>query len=190
MKKLIIILNSILCQVRQWILAVCFLMSSYAYATISIQVQDNVFKYGTTDIDIRCIVNKTLLNRTEGIQLKRSNENIVSITQYGRFWQDKALENRGKMNAKIENVQSPYLNLKIFACNVTQTDVATYVCHLSAIKEEDFSQIVPNSEQISLNITGFDDKKTNKCGSSSHAPFAKGSCFVVMLIAIVNAVLN
>lgn len=78
----------------------------------------------------------------------------MSITQYGRFWQDKALENRGKMNAKIENVQSPYLNLKIFACNVTQTDVATYLCHLSAIKEEDFSQILPNSEQISLNITG------------------------------------
>lgn len=189
MKKL----NIILCQVRQvrqWILAVCFLMSSYAYATISIQVQDNVFKYGTTDIDISCIVNKTLLNSTEIIQLRRSNENIVSITKYGKFWQDKTLQNRGKLDATIENVHSPYLNLKIFACKVTQTDVATYLCHLSAIKEEDFSQILRNSTHISLNITGFDDKKTNKCGSSSHAPFAKGSCFVVMLIAIVNAVLN
>lgn len=189
MKKINIILNSILCQVRQWILAVCFLMSSYAYATISIQVQDNVFKYGTTDIDIRCIVNGTLLNRTESIQLKRSNENIVSITQYGTFWQDKALQNRGKINASIKNVHSSCLNLKICACNVTQTDVATYVCHLSAIKE-DFSQILSKSEDISLNITGFDDKKTNKCGSSSHAPFAKGSRFLLMFIALVNAVQN
>lgn len=78
----------------------------------------------------------------------------MSITQYGRFWQDKTLQKRGKMNADIENVSSPYLNLKIFACNVTQTDVATYLCHLSAIEIEDFSQILRNSEQISLNITG------------------------------------
>lgn len=160
------------------------------HATISIQVQDNVFKYGTTDIDIRCIVNGTLLYRTEIIQLKRSNENIVSITQYGTFWQDTALQNRGEINASIKNVNSSCLNLKIVACNVTQTDVATYLCHLSAIKEDDFSQILNKSKDISLNITGFGDKKTNKCGSSSHAPFAKGSRFVVMLIAIVNAVLN
>lgn len=78
----------------------------------------------------------------------------MSITKYGKFWQDKTLQNRGKLDATIENVHSPYLNLKIFACKVTQTDVATYLCHLSAIKEEDFAQILRNSTQISLNITG------------------------------------
>lgn len=86
--------------------------------------------------------------------MKRSNKDIVSITEYGVFWQDKNLETRSKINANIENVRSSFLNLKILACNVTQTDEATYSCDLSAIKEEDFSQVLAQSEKISLNITG------------------------------------
>lgn len=86
--------------------------------------------------------------------MKRSNKDIVSITEYGFFWQDKNLETRSKINANIENVRSSFLNLKILACNVTQTDEATYFCDLSAIKEEDFSQVLAQSEKISLNITG------------------------------------
>lgn len=165
-----------------------FFISHQAFATISIQVPDNVIKYGNTDIDILCIVNGSSLTSTESIQLKRSNENIVSITKYGIFWQDKNLQNRGKINATIKNVHSSYLQLKISACNVNQTDEATYLCSLSAVKK-DFLPTLPNSEEISLNITGFDDDKINKCGLSSHAPFAKGSLFLLMLNAIANAVL-
>lgn len=86
--------------------------------------------------------------------MKRSDKDIVSITQYGTFWQDKNLEIRSNINANIKNVHSSYLYLKISACNVTQTDEATYFCDLSAIKEEDFSQVLAQSEKISLNITG------------------------------------
>lgn len=85
--------------------------------------------------------------------MKRSNKDIVSITEYGVFWQDKNLETRSKINATIENVRSSHLYLKILACNVTQTDEATYFCYLSAITE-DFSQVLAQSEKISLNITG------------------------------------
>lgn len=188
MKKKII-LDSILCQVKQMILLLCFLMASYAYATISIQVPDNVIKYGNKDIDILCIVNGTSLKSTESIQMKRSNIDIVSITQYGLFWQDKNLRIRSEINADIENVHSSYLRLKILACNVEQTDEATYFCDLSAIKE-DFSQILGQSEKISLNITGIDDDdKTNKCGSSSQAQFAKGSRFLLLILFIIEIVL-
>lgn len=155
-------------------------------AIISIQVADNIIEYGNTDINIRCIVNGTSLKDTGSIQMKRSNKDIVSITEYGFFWQDKNLETRSKINANIENVRSSFLNLKILACNVTQTDEATYFCDLSAIKEEDFSQVLAQSEKISLNITGIDDAKTNKCGSTSQAQFVKGSGFLLLTIFIIE----
>lgn len=129
------------------------LFSIAAFATISIQVPNKVIKYGNTDIDILCAVNGTSLQSTDGIQLKRSNTSIVSISNYGIGWQDKILQTRSKINANIENVNRSYLHLKILACNVERTDEATYYCDLSATKE-DFSQYPMSSEQISLNITG------------------------------------
>lgn len=164
-------------------------MTSCAFATISIRVPSNVIKYGTTDIDILCIVNGTSLKSTDSIQLKRSNKSIVSITKYGMGWQDKILETRSNINASIENVQLSYLHLTILACNVERTDEAIYFCDISATRE-DFTPYQPKSAEISLNITGSVDGKTDKCGPSSHATFVKGSGFVLMLIAIVIKVLN
>lgn len=124
-----------------------------AYATISIQVADKVIRYGKTDIDILCNVNGTSLKSIEGIQLKKSNTSIVSITHYGIVWQDKILQNRSEANGTIENVNLSYLYLKIFSCNVEQTDEAAYYCDLNAISK-DLSEYLRSSEQISLNMTG------------------------------------
>uniref|UniRef100_A0A8W8LW43 Ig-like domain-containing protein n=1 Tax=Magallana gigas TaxID=29159 RepID=A0A8W8LW43_MAGGI len=162
-KKTNIISNSVLCRVIQLLLLVCVLMTSYAYATISIQVTDRVIIYGKTDIDILCIVNGTSLESTDGIQLKKSNTNTVSISEFGTIWQDKILETRSQINASIKNVQLSYLRLTILACNVERTDEATYSCDLTATKE-DFSNYYSNSTETSLNITGFVDEKTDKCG--------------------------
>lgn len=168
-------------------LAVCFLMASYAFATISIQVPVNVIQYGNTDIDILCIVNGSSLVSIEGIQLKRSDNSIVSITKYGAGISllDKSLQNRSKINATIKNVNRSFLHLKIVACNVERTDEATYYCDLSAIKEDN-SVYQRSSEQISLNIMGFVNEKTDKCvvGPSSHAPLESKSDLLLMLIAI------
>lgn len=180
-------------------------MSSYAYATISIQVADKVIRYGKTDIDILCNVNGTSLKSIEGIQLKKSNTSIVSITHYGIVWQDKILQNRSEANGTIENVNLSYLYLKIFSCNVEQTDEAAYYCDLNAISK-DLSEYLRSSEQISLNMTGFVDGKTDNCGtcfvdgktdkcgtfvgSSSDALLDKTSGFLLMLIAITCTVQN
>lgn len=85
--------------------------------------------------------------------MKKSNTNIVSISHFGILWQDKNLQTRTYINATIENVILSYLHLKIFACDVAQTDEATYFCDISAIKE-DFSVILQSSNEISLKITG------------------------------------
>lgn len=130
-----------------------FIFSNAAHATFSIKVSDTVIKYGKTDIDIRCIVNGTSLKSIGSIQLKKSNTNIVLISDSGIFWQDKILETRSKINAFIENVQFSYLHLKIVACNVERTDEATYFCDLFAI-EEDFSLSLRSSSEIYMNITG------------------------------------
>lgn len=130
-----------------------FIFSNAAYATFSIKVTDTVIKYGKTDIDFLCIVNGTSLKSIGSIQLKKSNTNIVLISDSGIFWQDKILETRSKINAFIENVQFSYLHLKIVACNVERTDEATYFCDLFAI-EEDFSLSLRSSSEIYMNITG------------------------------------
>lgn len=181
--------KTILCRVRQLLLLVCVLMTSYAFATISVKVKDNVIKFGKTDIDILCKVNGTSLKSIDGIQLKKSNTSIVSISNFGIIWQDKILETRSEINASIENVQLSYLRLTILACNVERTDVAIYYCDLSATREN-FTPYNPRSEQIFLNITGSVDGKTDECGPSSHATLAKRSGFVMMLTVIVIGVLN
>lgn len=190
MKKTNIISNSVLCRVGLLVLLVCVLMTSYAYATLSIQVTDSVIIYGKTDIDIFCNVNGTSLKSTDGIQLKKSNTNIVSISDSGGiFFQDKVLKTRSKFNASIKNVRSSYLHLTILACNVEREDEAIYFCDFSATRE-DFTPYQWRSEQISLNITGSVDGKTDECGPSSHATFVKGSGFVLILFAMVIKVLN
>lgn len=85
--------------------------------------------------------------------MKKSNTNIVSISHFGILWQDKNLQTRTYINATIENVNLSYLHLKILACDVAQTDEATYFCDISVIKE-DFSVILQSSNEISLKITG------------------------------------
>lgn len=130
-----------------------FIFSNAAYATISIEVTDDVINSGKTDIDILCNVNGTSLKSIESIQLKKSNSNIVSITQFGLYWQDENLRTRTKVNATIENVNLSYLHWKTFARHVERRDEATYLCLLLAIKE-DFSIILQKSDQISINITG------------------------------------
>ncbi|XP_052676631.1 uncharacterized protein LOC128158001 isoform X2 [Crassostrea angulata] len=189
MKKPNLFLDSTPCQFKHMILFLCFLMNNYAYATISIRVTDNVIIYGKTNFDILCIVNGTSLKSIDGIQLKKSNTSIVSISYFGIIWQDKVLETRSKINASIENVQSSYLHLTILACNVERGDDAIYFCDLRATRE-DITPYKSRSEQISLNITGSVDGKTDKCGPSSHATFVEGSGFVLMLFAIVFQVLN
>lgn len=130
-----------------------FIVPNAAYATLSIKVTDKVIKYGKTDIDILCNVNGTSLKSIGSIQLKKSNTNIVLISDSGIFWQDKILGTRSKRNASIENVQFSYLHLKIVACNVERIDEATYFCDLFAI-EEDFSLSLLSSSEIYMNITG------------------------------------
>lgn len=187
-KKRNTISNTVLCRVIQLLLLVCVLMTSYAYETISIQITDSVIKYGKTDIDILCNVNGTSLKSIDGIQLKKSNTNIVSISEFGTIWQDTILKDRSKLDASIKNVQSSYLHLTILACNVERTDEGIYFCVISA-NTEDFTPHQPESAKIYLNITGSVDGKTDKCSPSSQATYVKGSGFVLMLIAIVNKVL-
>lgn len=112
--------------------------------------------YGKTDIDISCRVNGTSIESIAIIQLKRSDTNIVSITDSGVFWQDKKLESRSKVNATIKIILSSYLQLKIMACDVNQTiDEGSYQCALVASGNENpLIQMVSNI--VNLNITGID----------------------------------
>lgn len=130
-----------------------FDFSIAAFAAISIQATDNVIKYGKTDIDILWFLNGTSLKSTDGIQLKKFNTNIVSVSQHGIYWQDKNLQTRSKINATIEIVNPSYLHLKIFACIVERTDEATYFCDISATTA-DFSVYKQSSDEIFMNITG------------------------------------
>ncbi|XP_052680026.1 uncharacterized protein LOC128160714 [Crassostrea angulata] len=105
------ILDSIPCQVRGLILAVCFLMNSYAQDDISIQVQNTLIDYGRTDIDISCRVDGTSIESIDIIQLKRSDTNIVSISDDGISWQDTELQTRSKIDASILNILSSHLDV-------------------------------------------------------------------------------
>lgn len=173
------------------------LMASYAQAYISIQVPNTLIDYGKTDIYFRCIVNGTFLESINVIQLKRSNTNIVLISQDGVFWQDNQLQNRSKVDASIENVNSSYLHLKIMACDVNQTiDEEAYQCTLNALGN--IKPIIQeDSDTVNLNITGYNKGDQENCGlnvkepkvktAPSHAMFVKGSYFTLMKIALILA---
>lgn len=161
-------------------------MASFAQAFISIQVQNTLIDYGKTDIDISCRVNGTSIESIAIIQLKRSDTNIVSITDSGVFWQDKKLESRSKVNATIKIILSSYLQLKIMACDVNQTiDEGSYQCALVASGNENpLIQMVSNI--VNLNITGSSERKQEKCAARSHAMFVKGSIFFLMKITLMR----
>lgn len=164
------------------------LMASYAQAYISIQAQNTLIDYGGTDIDISCRVNGTSIKSIEIIQLKRSDTNIVFISNESIFWQDEKLKTRSKAVGSIKNVLSSYLDLKIMACEVNQTvDEKSYHCALIANGNENPPQFIQDdSNKVNLNITGSLEGKQEKCAAHSHAMFVKGSIFFFMEIALIR----
>lgn len=113
--------------------------------------------YGGTDIDISCRVNGTSIKSIEIIQLKRSDTNIVLISNNIIFWQDETLKTRSEAVGSIENVLSSYLDLKIMACEVNPTvDGKSYHCTLIANGNENpFQLIQEDSNKVNLNIKGI-----------------------------------
>lgn len=164
------------------------LMASYAQAFISIQVQNTLIDYGGTDIDISCRVNGTSIKNIEVIQLKRSNTNIVSISNDSISWQDENLETRSKADGSTKDVLSSNLTFKIMACDVNQTvDERSYHCALIANGNENPLQLIQDdSNKVNLNITGSFEGKQEKCTEHSHAMIVKGSIFFFMKIALIR----
>lgn len=112
--------------------------------------------YGRTDIDISCRVNGTSIESIDIIQLKRSDTNIVSISDDGISWQDTELQTRSKIDASILNILSSHLDVKVIACDVNQTiDEGYYQCALLATGNEN-PLIQRVSNIVNLNITGID----------------------------------
>lgn len=162
------------------------LMASYAQAFISIQVQNTLIEYGSSDLDISCIVNGTSLKSVQVIQLKRNDTNIVLKAKRGVSWQDTKLQARSKLNASINSTLSSYLHLKIMACDVNQTiDEGSYQCTLVATGNK-IPSIQENSNKLNLKITGSPERKQEKCALHSHAMFVKGSIFFFMKIALIR----
>lgn len=99
-------------------------------------------------------MNRTSIESIKIIQLKRSDTNIVSISDVGVLWQDAKLMTRSIGDGDIGDVISPFLHLKIMACDVNQTiDERSYHCALIANGNED--TLVLNSNKVNLNITGI-----------------------------------
>lgn len=114
--------------------------------------------YGGTDIDISCRVNGTSsIKNIEVIQLKRSNTNIVSISNDSVSWQDEKLKTRSKADGSTKDVLSSNLRFKIMACDVNQTvDERSYYCTLIASGNENPLQLIQkDSDKVNLNITGI-----------------------------------
>lgn len=110
--------------------------------------------YGRTDIDISCRVDGTSIESIDIIQLKRSDTNIVSISDDGISWQDTELQTRSKIDASILNILSSHLDVMVMACDVNQTkDEGSYQCVLLATGNENPLKV---SNIVNLNITGID----------------------------------
>ena len=120
-----------------------------AYALTSIQVQNSLIQLGKTDVDIRCLVNDSENERIIGIQLIRSNTNIVSVTETGVRWQDQELQQRAVADGSVMNATSSYLHMTIVRQNVTKNDSGTYSC-----KSSNKYGITQDSQKAYLNITG------------------------------------
>ena len=115
----------------------------------SIQFQTSSIQLGKTDVDIRCIVNDSENVRLKGIQLIRSNTNIVSVTETGVRFQDTELEQRAVAKGSVMNATSSYLHMAIVKQNVMKNDSGTYSCKSFATYRDP-----EESQKTFLNITG------------------------------------
>ena len=95
---------------------------------ISIQVQNTFIDLGRTDIDIRCFVNDSDIERIGVMQLLRSDKNIVSITERGVSWQDENVQGRAAINGSVINGISSNLHIRIDRQKVTKNDSGAYFC--------------------------------------------------------------
>ena len=120
-----------------------------AYALTSIQVQNSLIQIGKTDVDIRCIVNDSENESIRGIQLIRSNTNIVSVTETGVRWQDKELQQRAVADGSVMNATSSFLHMAIDRQNVTKNDGGIYFCKSFAVLRNQ-----QESQKLFLNIIG------------------------------------
>ena len=119
-----------------------------AYALTSIQVQNPV-QLRKTDIDIRCLVNDSNIERVIIIQLLKFNKNIASVRETGVFWQDQELQGRAVADGSVMNATSSYLHMAIVRQNVTKNDSGTYFCKSFANYRNP-----QESQKTFLNITG------------------------------------
>ena len=120
-----------------------------AYALTSIQVQNPFIQLGKADVDIRCLVNDSENESITGIQLIRSNTNIVSVKEAGVLWQDHELQQRAVADGSVMNATSSYLQMTILRQNVTKNDSGIYSCTSFAV-----SRNHQESKNTFLNITG------------------------------------
>ena len=120
-----------------------------AYALTSIQVQNSLIQLGKTDVDIRCLVNDSENERIKGIQLIRSNTNIVFVTETGVRWQDKELQQRAVADGSVMNATSSFLHMAIVRQNVMKNDGGIYFCKSFAVYRNP-----QESQKFFLNITG------------------------------------
>lgn len=121
---------------------------------ISIQVQNTFIELGRKDIDIRCLVNDSEIERIIAIQLLRSDTNIVSVKGAGISWQDEELKERAVANGSVINAPTYYLHMTIDRQMVTKNDSDTYSC-ISSAQYRNKSIISENSGKTFLNITGI-----------------------------------
>ena len=98
----------------------------------SIQVQNPLIQLGKTDVEIKCLVNDSENERIRGIQLIRSNTNIVSVSKTVLF-QDEELQQRAVADGSVMNPTYSYLHMTIVRQNVTKNDSGTYSCKSFAV---------------------------------------------------------
>ena len=124
-----------------------------AYTLTSIQVQNIFIQLGKKDVDIRCLVNDSNIEKVIFIQLLKFNKHIASVRETGVFWQDKELQGRAVADGSVINATFSYLHMTIDKRNVTRSDGGTYSC-ISIAQYRNKSILRENTGGIFLNITG------------------------------------
>ena len=119
----------------------------------SIQVQNSLIQLRKTDVDIRCLVNDSNIERVLVIQLLKFKNNIASVRESGVSWQDKELLGRAIAYGSVINATSSYLHMTIDKRNVTSSDGGAYSC-ISSAQYRNRSILYENTGEIFLNITG------------------------------------
>lgn len=124
--------------------------------SISIEVDPTLIEYGKSGVNIKCVATGTNLIGITSIQLKRSESNVVSVSEYKVAWQDKELENKTEvtLNASISDVNAAFLHLEIPGSVVRYPkDTGSYQCILSCVTAGGGASIY-TSQSIVLTITG------------------------------------